>query len=88
MDPSQRRRLRGRLGTRGDRESVEKYLDTDAGFAVVQTLEGLTATGALLIQRAAGGRRLDEDSDTRTLDLAASLAYPPIKFELEVSTQY
>jgi len=53
---------------------VAEDLDTDAGFAVVQTLEGLTATGALLIQRAAGGRRLDEDSDTRTLDLAASLA--------------
>jgi hypothetical protein len=53
---------------------VAEDLDTDAGFAVVQTLEGLTPTGALLIQRAAGGRRLDEDSDTRTLDLAASLA--------------
>jgi hypothetical protein len=53
---------------------VAEDLDTEAGFAVVQTLEGLTATGALLIQRAAGGRRLDEDSDTRTLDLAASLA--------------
>ena len=53
---------------------VAEDLDTDAGFAVVQTLEGLTATGALLIQRAAGGRRLDEASDTRTLDLAASLA--------------
>ena len=56
------------------RNTVAEDLDTDAGFAVVQTLEGLTATGALLIQRAAGGRRLDEDSDTRTLDLAASLA--------------
>ena len=54
--------------------TVAEDLDTDAGFAVVQTLEGLTPTGALLIQRAAGGRRLDEDSDTRTLDLAASLA--------------
>ena len=53
---------------------VAEDLDTEAGFAVVQTLEGLTPTGALLIQRAAGGRRLDEDSDTRTLDLAASLA--------------
>ena len=56
---------------------VAEDLDTDAGFAVVQTLEGLTATGALLIQRASGGRRLDEDSDTRTLDLAASLAARP-----------
>ena len=53
---------------------VAEDLDTDAGFAVVQTLEGLTATGALLIRRASGGRKLDEDSDTRTLDLAASLA--------------
>ena len=54
--------------------TVAEDLDTDAGFAVVQTLEGLTATGALLIRRASGGRRLDEASDTRTLDLAASLA--------------
>ena len=53
---------------------VAEDLDTDAGFAVVQTLEGLTPTGALLIRRASGGRKLDEDSDTRTLDLAASLA--------------
>lgn len=59
---------------------VAEDLGADDGFAVVQTLEGLTATGALLIRRAASGsRRLDEETDAakreaRTLDLAASLA--------------